>query len=228
MLWILIWNLWKRHNSHRWAQTASEYQPWSPWSSSSLWSLRSPCQPWGFCHHISAQPDVHHQLPRTSNHHDQYFDRHHHEDYVHHENHPHCPHVCHHSSIRSHSRTLTSALRSPAGQTMEKFRDRSILDRFWSPCMIYKCLILYHKIQSWIIKSQFCFQRSNGKWVATKRFSQRQIEKEKIRYVHSRGNPRLDYVTFAAQVFLFYFKDWVILKLFFSGERGRCRQELHI
>ena len=44
-------------------------------------------------------------------------------------------------------------------------------------------------------------QRSNGKWVATKRFSQRQIEKEKIRYVHSRGNPRLDYVTFAAQVF---------------------------
>ena len=49
--------------------------------------------------------------------------------------------------------------------------------------------------------SQHSLQRSNGKWVATKRFSQRQIEKEKIRYVHSRGNPRLDYVTFAAQVF---------------------------
>ena len=26
--------------------------------------------------------------------------------------------------------------------------------------------------------------RSNGKWVTTRRFSQRQIEKEKIRYIH--------------------------------------------
>lgn len=42
--------------------------------------------------------------------------------------------------------------------------------------------------------------RSNGKWVTTKRFSQRQIEKEKIRYVHSRGNPRVDFITFIAQV----------------------------
>lgn len=42
--------------------------------------------------------------------------------------------------------------------------------------------------------------RSNGKWVTTKRFSQRQIEKEKIRYIHSRGNPRVDFITFIANV----------------------------
>ena len=42
--------------------------------------------------------------------------------------------------------------------------------------------------------------RSNGKWVTTKRFSQRQIEKEKIRYIHSRGNPRVDFITFVASV----------------------------
>ena len=29
--------------------------------------------------------------------------------------------------------------------------------------------------------------RSNGKWVTTRRFSQRQIEKEKIRYIHRWG-----------------------------------------
>ena len=42
--------------------------------------------------------------------------------------------------------------------------------------------------------------RSNGKWVTTRRFTQRQLEKEKIRYIHSRGNPRVDFITFIANV----------------------------
>ena len=42
--------------------------------------------------------------------------------------------------------------------------------------------------------------RSNGKWVTTKRFSQRQIEKEKIRYIHSRGNPRVDFISLLASI----------------------------
>ena len=67
--------------------------------------------------------------------------------------------------------------------------------------MMTLMMIMISPTNHFTIISILSFQRSNGKWVATKRFSQRQIEKEKIRYVHSRGNPRLDYVTFAAQVF---------------------------
>lgn len=143
--------------------------------------LRPACQPWWFGNHISAQPHLHHQLPRAGRR-------------------QHLGHLADHFFVsflnmisviidrKLSSRTLTSDLRSQVGQTMGKFRDRWI-DQWGSKwCKI------------WL--STLCLQRSTGKWVATKRFSQRQIEKEKIRYVHSRGNPRLDYVTFAAQVFL--------------------------
>ena len=43
-------------------------------------------------------------------------------------------------------------------------------------------------------------QRANGKWITTRKFTQRQLEKGKVRYVHSRGNPRNDYFTFSAQL----------------------------
>lgn len=43
-------------------------------------------------------------------------------------------------------------------------------------------------------------QRGNGKWVTSRRFTQKQIDKGKVRYVHSRGNPRSDYFTFTAQL----------------------------
>ena len=40
--------------------------------------------------------------------------------------------------------------------------------------------------------------RGNGRWVSTKRFFSRQLEKEKVRYVHTKGTPARDSFTFAA------------------------------
>ena len=40
-------------------------------------------------------------------------------------------------------------------------------------------------------------QKPGGRWITTKRFTQRQLDKGKVRYVHNRGNPRLDTFTFA-------------------------------
>eukprot|EP00094_Tigriopus_californicus_P012169 TCALIF_11761-PA protein Name:"Similar to CSPG4 Chondroitin sulfate proteoglycan 4 (Homo sapiens)" AED:0.07 eAED:0.06 QI:0/0.64/0.33/0.86/1/1/15/679/2482 len=42
--------------------------------------------------------------------------------------------------------------------------------------------------------------RGNGRWVSTKRFFSRQLEKEKVRYVHTKGNPSKDSFRFTAVV----------------------------
>ena len=43
-------------------------------------------------------------------------------------------------------------------------------------------------------------QKPTGRWVTTRRFTQRQLEKGKLRYVHSRGNPRSDFFTFGVHL----------------------------
>ena len=43
-------------------------------------------------------------------------------------------------------------------------------------------------------------EKGNGKWVTTKKFTQKQIEKGKVRYVHGRGNPSTDYFSFTVQL----------------------------
>ena len=43
-------------------------------------------------------------------------------------------------------------------------------------------------------------EKANGKWVNTKKFTQKHVEKGKVRYVHGRGNPATDYFTFTVQL----------------------------
>ena len=42
--------------------------------------------------------------------------------------------------------------------------------------------------------------RGNGRWVTTKRFYTRQLEKGKLRYVHTKGNPSTDMFKFVVSV----------------------------
>lgn len=42
--------------------------------------------------------------------------------------------------------------------------------------------------------------RGNGRWVTTKRFYTRQLEKGKLRYVHTKGNPATDSFRFVVSV----------------------------
>jgi hypothetical protein len=42
--------------------------------------------------------------------------------------------------------------------------------------------------------------RGNGRWVTTKRFYTRQLEKGKLRYVHTKGNPSSDFFRFVVSV----------------------------
>ena len=42
--------------------------------------------------------------------------------------------------------------------------------------------------------------RGHGKWASTKRFFSRQLEKGKVRYVHTKGNPSTDSFSFTVTV----------------------------
>ena len=42
--------------------------------------------------------------------------------------------------------------------------------------------------------------RGNGRWVTTKRFYTRQLEKGKLRYAHTKGSPTTDYFRFVVSV----------------------------